>query len=88
MSTNPNKTETPAGTQRRSRKVGTVVSNKMEKTVVVEVVRVAWTLIDPQAPPDAFLATESQAKSEDAIVVVRPKTELPDMAPYRMPAVR
>jgi hypothetical protein len=49
-----------------------------------EVVRVAWTLLDPQATPDAFLATESQAKSEDAIVVVRAKTELPELAPYRM----
>ncbi len=39
MSTNPNKPEAPAATTRRSRKVGTVVSNKMEKTVVVEVSR-------------------------------------------------
>ena len=39
MSTNPNKPEAPARAQRRTRKVGTVVSNKMEKTVVVEVER-------------------------------------------------
>ncbi len=43
MSTNPNKTDAPAGAtapaKRRSRKTGTVVSNKMEKTVVVEVTR-------------------------------------------------
>ena len=43
MSTNPNKTAAPAGASapaaRRSRKTGTVVSNKMEKTVVVEVSR-------------------------------------------------
>jgi small subunit ribosomal protein S17 len=38
MSTNPTKQETAAA-QRRARKVGTVVSNKMEKTVVVEVER-------------------------------------------------
>jgi hypothetical protein len=49
-----------------------------------DVVRVAWTLLDPQASPDSFLATESSAKSEDAVVVVRPKGELPDAAPYRM----
>src|SRR5512135_2055729 len=43
MSTNPNKTAAPAGASapaaRRARKTGTVVSNKMEKTVVVEVSR-------------------------------------------------
>ncbi|MGA7992733.1 MAG: 30S ribosomal protein S17 [Thermoanaerobaculia bacterium] len=46
MSTNPNKSGPPAGAaaparaaSRRSRKLGTVVSNKMEKTVVVEVSR-------------------------------------------------
>jgi len=42
MSTNPSKTDAPAGASapaRRSRKTGTVVSNKMEKTVVVEVSR-------------------------------------------------
>ncbi len=43
MSTNPSKTGAPAGASapatRRSRKTGTVVSNKMEKTVVVEVSR-------------------------------------------------
>ncbi len=40
MSTNPNKTvPADASASRRSRKVGTVVSNKMEKTVVVEVSR-------------------------------------------------
>jgi small subunit ribosomal protein S17 len=46
MSTNPNKTGAPAGASapaaapaRRSRRVGTVVSAKMEKTVVVEVSR-------------------------------------------------
>ncbi len=50
-----------------------------------EVVRVAWTLMDPQVEPDAFLATESGARTEDAIVVVAAKTELPDLAPYRTP---
>jgi len=42
MSKNPSKTDAPAGASapaRRSRKAGTVVSNKMEKTVVVEVSR-------------------------------------------------
>ena len=41
MSTNPNKpvADASASAQRRARKVGTVVSNKMEKTVVVEVSR-------------------------------------------------
>ncbi len=41
MSTNPNKpaADAPASAQRRARKTGTVVSNKMEKTVVVEVQR-------------------------------------------------
>ncbi len=46
MSTNPNKSGAPAGASappaavtRRSRKTGKVVSNKMEKTVVVEVSR-------------------------------------------------
>jgi small subunit ribosomal protein S17 len=43
MSTNPNKPGAPvaanAPASRRSRKTGTVVSNKMEKTVVVEVSR-------------------------------------------------
>jgi small subunit ribosomal protein S17 len=42
MSTNPSKSGAPAGASapaRRSRKTGTVVSNKMEKTVVVEVSR-------------------------------------------------
>lgn len=40
MSTNPNKTAADVSAPaRRARKVGTVVSNKMEKTVVVEVER-------------------------------------------------
>jgi hypothetical protein len=53
-----------------------------------DVVRVAWTALDPHAAPDSFLATEGGAKSEDAILVVRLKSEIPDGAPYRMFARR
>jgi len=50
-----------------------------------DVARVVWSVPDPSYDPDAFAGTEGDVRTEDAIVIVRPKAEPRDAGPYRAP---